>query len=323
MKEMEREQMSQDELKKIRRMSYIKMSAMVGIVMAVLAFSSVAWFTQSREVEGEGVQMKAAATAFEIKTRSEDGIYKSLYVEHQTDAAIWQVSASHNFNNNSDAVTEDDPEPGLEPGDRGSLEFCIEPKEVSTITLDCIFDLRAFAYVKNEETDEQELKEISTNSSLLKYLSSHIMLFKDYDPVTEKYSGLIGNGTSLERKLEDMQFEKDSDEYITIYWVWPEHLSDLTDKTKAIYKISDNEPEEEENENGFLSVIDYIANHKDGFFKDCSDTSEKVKADLLELGRTNSGQIYNRYNSKYDNADLEIGNNVNYVVISMRANEPS
>ena len=44
-----------DELKKMRRNAYIKMVAIVGIIVTALAFGSVAWFTQSREVEGANV----------------------------------------------------------------------------------------------------------------------------------------------------------------------------------------------------------------------------------------------------------------------------
>lgn len=310
--------------KKMRKAALFKMLAMIVLVAVIIIFRSIAWFTSSREIGGEDMQMTADDMPFEIKTRSSDGVYKSIYEEFQGDAAIWQVTAAHNFNNDSAALEENESEPGLEPGDSGSLEFCIKPKEDDSITLDCVFEIRAFEYVENNLTHEQELQEMSSSSSFVRALSSHIMLFQEYDTTSGKYSGLIGDDDSLRRVLKNKTFNDTSiDEYVTIYWVWPEHLSDLTDKSKAIYKISDNTVGGEENENGYTAVIDYIAANKDGFFKNCTEDPATVKNELSELGRTNSSQIYNKYNLKYDNADLDIGNNINYVIISMTADSPS
>ncbi|MBP3798363.1 MAG: hypothetical protein J6I46_11405 [Ruminococcus sp.] len=312
------------ENKRKQKKSLIKLTSMLILLAVLIAFSTIAWFTSSREVGGEDMQMTADDMPFEIKTRSSDGFYKSIYEDFQDDAAIWQVTADHNFNNDSAALEENESEPGLEPGDSGSLEFCIKPKEADSITLDCVFEIRAFTNVENSLTHEPELQEMSSSDSFVKSLSSHIMLFEEYDTTSGKYSGLIGDDDSLRRVLKNKSFNNTStDEYLTIYWVWPEHLSDLTDKSKAIYKISDNAVGEEENENGYTAVIDYIAANKDGFFKNCTEAPTTVKNELLELGRTNLSQIYNKYNLKYDNADLDIGNNINYVIISMTADSPS
>ena len=182
------------------------------------------------------MQMTAYDMPFEIKTRSSDGVYKKIYEDFQEDAAIWQVTADHNFSNDPAALEEEESEPGLEPGDFGSLEFCIKPREDDSITLNCIFEIRAFAYVENSSTHEQELQEMSSSSSFVKSLSSHIMLFEKYDTTTKKYSDLIGDDDSLRRVLKNKTFNNTpTDEYVTIYWVWPEHLSEITNKSNGLY----------------------------------------------------------------------------------------
>ncbi len=50
---------NENELKKMQRASLLKMIVIAVIVVVFVVFSSVAWFTQSREVEGSGVQMTA------------------------------------------------------------------------------------------------------------------------------------------------------------------------------------------------------------------------------------------------------------------------
>ena len=64
-------------------------------------------------------------------------------------------------------------------------------------------------------------------------------------------------------------------------------------------------------------IIDYIAANKDGFFKDCSDSVQKVTTDLTALSVAYNTSVYNHYNIKYDNADLDIGNNISYIMLSM------
>jgi hypothetical protein len=133
------------------------------------------------------------------------------------------------------------------------------------------------------------------------------MLFAGIDE-NGKYTDLIDNDNETTKKvLEDQTYRKGESTYTTIYWYWPEHLSDLTDSAHTIYAPSEHE-----------DVIGYIARNKDGFFKDCSDSETKVGNDLTSLYTTYSNQIYNRYNSRYDNADLDIGNNVSYIVLSMQ-----
>jgi hypothetical protein len=49
------------------------------IVVLFVVFSSVAWFTMNREVEGAGVQMTAENVPYIIETRGDSGYYKSQY----------------------------------------------------------------------------------------------------------------------------------------------------------------------------------------------------------------------------------------------------
>ncbi len=302
-----KENMSQDELKKMRRMSYIKMVAMVGIFVAVIAFSSIAWFTMNREVEGSGVQMRADDLPYEIITRGESGFYKSKYDLLHSDAMEWKISAAHNLDNHSSAKEDDEEEPALEPGDHGSLEYRVNPKSAESITVSSLFEVKAYLEeetVGENNTPTTTISEISDNS-LSGFLNAHILLFTGVD-ATGKYTGLIDNDNeNYERLLENQVYRENETTYTTIYWYWPEHLSDLTN-ADAIYAPSEHD-----------KVIAYIARNKDGFFKDCGKSQTQVQSDLMGLSTNYSNQIYNYYNIRYDNADLDIGNGISYAVLSM------
>ena len=122
--------------KHIRRNAYIKMASMVVIVAAVLAYGSIAWFTSSREVGGEDMQMTADDMPFEIRTTGSAALYQSRTNEifpnlpsqnatsgnYQT--VSWFVGEGSNIENYNDddktlrEITKiDSSDYGLSPGD--------------------------------------------------------------------------------------------------------------------------------------------------------------------------------------------------------------
>lgn len=283
------------------------------VVIVAIAVGTAAWFASNKEVGGNGMAVSAQAMPYTIQTRDSVGYYSSVYESLETGAMEWKVSSGSNFANHAAAIeaNESETEPRLEPGDHGSLEFRVNPNNADTITVDCFFDVKA--YLETDTTDEHGdpvaiITEIE-DAALVGYVKAHIMLFSGYDPQTGKYTGLIGDDESLRRVLADQTYAKGGTDYTKIYWIWPEHLGDLTDNDEAdiIYASSEREV-----------VIAYIANNKDGFFKNCNDSTAQVVTDLTSLSRAYSSTIYNHYNMRYDSADLDIGNNISYVMLSMQ-----
>lgn len=291
----------------------------VAVFVVLIGVITMAWFAMNRETGTSGMGVKVQGTPYTIMTRSGSGYYKDKWETLGSNAIEWQVSAYHNLDNyvaDPENITdEQEAALGLEPGDTGSLEFRVQPNTADSLTVDCVFDIKA--YLERTVLDENddpvlddnnepvtELVEID-NTALTGYLKAHILLFAGYE--NGKYTDLIADDEDMRRVLQQT-YTKNGSEYTTIYWVWPMHLSELTseDNVTIIYAPSERN-----------AVITYIAGNKDGFFKDCSDTSQQVKDNLTALADTYDNQVYNRYNTKYDNADLEIGNNISYVMLSM------
>ena len=284
------------------------------VVIVAIAIGTVAWFASNKDVGGNGMAVQVQGMPYTIQTRDSSGYYSTIYETLNTGGLEWKISSTDNFANHESAKKEGETEPGLEPGDHGTLEFRVNPNTTNTITVDCIFDMKA--YLETTTTDEQAnlvtaITEID-DSALVGYLKAHIMLFAGFNSDTGKYTGLISNDESLRRVLANQTYIKDEDVYTKIYWVWPEHLSDLTnaDHSKIIYDYAE-----------FGDVMAYIASNKDGFFKGCNDSAAQVEEDLTALSDAYSSAIYNHYNMRYDNADLDIGNNISYVMLSMQVAE--
>lgn len=300
----------------------IVMLALIIVLLVVILFvyfnRSLGWFAMNSEVEAGGMGVKSQVMPYTIQTRNGSGYYKDKWDKINSDAIEWQVSSSNNFDNHGEDLDGDEEEPGLEPGDSGMLEFRVNPNTSDSITVDCIFDFKA--YIEEPVLDGNgdpvldgngnpvtEITEIN-NTALVDHVKTHIMLFTNYDTTTGKYSGLISTDEDIGRVLKDQTYTRNGTTYTTIYWKWPKYLEELTshDDAQILY-----DPDERE------SVINYIAANRTGFFKDCNDTEEKVKEDLTALSEVYNYSVYKHYNLRYDNADLDIGNNISYVMLSM------
>ena len=252
----------------------------------------------------------AQSNPYTIQTRSESGYYSDIYASLGTGGMEWKISSAKSFDNHEDAKKEGETEPGLEPGDHGILEFRVNPNSADSITVDCVFDVKAYVETITLDGNNQPVTEVTEidNSTLVGYLKAHIMLFSGID-ANGKYTGLIGTDAQLRRVLSNQTYTRNGETYTQIYWVWPLYLSNLTSNDNNTILFAPSERS---------AVIAYIANNKNGFFKDCYDSVAQITSDLTALSTEYSSAIYNHYNMKYDNADLDIGNNVTYVLLSMQ-----
>ena len=314
--------LSTEQYKKMLVISLIKMSIPLVLCTVVFCLASVAWFAKNSEVEASGKGIAAQGMPYTIQTQDSSGYYKEKWEKTGSDAMEWLVSATNNFDNHEQALDFEETELGIEPGDSGVLEYRVNPNTSDSITVDCVFEVKA--YLETVEKDGQG--KVSTDESgnpitiitevnddtLSGYLNAHIMLFSGYDSEKNKYTGLIDNDQALRRVLEERTYIKDGTGYTKIYWVWPMHLEDITssDDSRIIYASDERE-----------TVIAYIARNRNGFFKDCNDDEQQVIADLTALSTEYDNAIYNHYNMRYDNADLEIGNNISYVMLSMKVEQ--
>ena len=296
------------ERKKMQKAALIKIGAMLVLSVILFIFSSIAWFTNNKEVSESGLQMTAGGIPFTIEFPGEDeGHWIDQYHNLSNQTGIWLVDDDKNMDNGSGTTEE---KLGLEPGDSGTLEFRISPNETDTITVDICFTMRGIVKQRSQNSDSstsssQQLTEIS-DTELMGFVTSHIMLFTGIDS-NGKYTGLIQNSSDLKRYLRSKTYsvndsEEDDDYYTTLYWVLPLHLSNLisTQSDDLIYASSERS-----------TVIQYMVAHKNGFFKDITTEDSVLLADL------NSMEHYGSYSIMFDKADLDIGKRVQYVILGL------
>ncbi len=308
----EQKPVANPEPKNSKKKSAIKMGVAVALAAIMLILAVIAWFTMSKEAETSKMELMSTGPTFEILTDANEGTYADKYKELEPEGNIWLVDESNNFSNYTSPTPEaaatagatassEDDDQGIEPGSSGKMKFLIRATEADSVTLNLEILLKGV--IEDEDTGDLSLMTKADNSELLTYLNSHILLFENYNSETGKYSGLIENDGDLERILANKTYVKDNEEYTYIYWVWPMYLNNLIGDDSICSGDAKTE------------LISYIGANKDGFFKNLSKSSDKIIEDLTE--KVN----YSMYSEYFDKVDLEIGNNIDYVIMSLEATE--
>ncbi len=345
-----KENMSQDELKKMRRMSYIKMAAMVGIVVAVLAFGSIAWFTMSREVEGTGTQMVAEKVPFELMVSGD--ITNNAMFEYvtQNDDPIYKLGNLFR-NTEKQFITAPDEEhmqirwaggsdEGLEPGKYGDLTFYIVPNEMMTAA-DFVarykylkmfqVNIKGYRTVetenastgKKEVTDLTDIETLPAFQPTLPYLNGHILFFKtrtitrdseDENVIlSEKYTGLID--TTDRFALEDTDYTIENGLIkVVLHWKWPTTFPQMI----GTYSVTENIAGDSATT---TALIRYSILHADRvlFGKNAQTIADEDTVNETLLLRKMGEQTPNDLSKLYNKADSRIGADVQYVMFVLNA----
>ncbi len=150
-------------------------------------------------------------------------------------------------------------------------------------------------------------------------LNGHILLFKNYNEQTKKYSGLIASDQDFNRLMTETY---NTETTVKIYWVWVETLSQLIlDDTNDAHKrnlrgqksITSNRSE----------IIDLFKQHPSWFLLDPDDpdknwtqfTASTPNEDVVSVINNN----YTLYSSYYNEADQCIGTTITYLLLDMMA----
>ena len=323
-----------DELKKMRRNAYIKMVAIVGIIVTALAFGSVAWFTESREVEGSGVQMTSSDLPFEIQTVGSvipnNGIITALgYKDGKT------ITGGATTQNVGDikwmlAPTDTMAGDGLRPGTEGSLHFTIVPSQRNnTKNLQVSYSLKITGYKLSDDMKERiaaentkklngqtytmptvtlsDLIPLSDNpsdanySKAMNFIKGHILFFKNND----------NTGRFITDETQTLTFSSTENKEVPLHWVWPDTLGNMVLTSESVTNVCTGAEK--------TALITYIQNNPSLFFDlgDLdSDMLENNKLKAIVLG-TDLSDTYPTLNLAYNNSDQAIGIGVQYIMIEL------
>lgn len=279
--------------------------------LGALVSFTVAWFSSGRANDLTDFEMMAVSDAYEISSVANgnngkyyDDYYMVVREQNKADALVWQMTENANLNNY------DDNDDGIEPGSNGKISFVVTPK-VDSIGL--TFQLEVVGYVCGNGADQSIVMTEVARSDIQNYLNGHILLFKDYN--NGMYSNLIASDESGVHSFDWTFNGKNIPTTINIYWVWPEHLSNLVN----VYENAEDGSEHfflESESDSYNAMIQNICAFPQYYFW-MNATGEALQ-NLTEQKIVNS---YSTYGGLYDSADNEIGVGVDYLLVRMTVSE--
>ena len=260
----ERERMSQDELKKMRRASYIKMSAMVGFVVAVLTFGSIAWFTQSREVEGSGTQMTGEDFPFYLAAAGENigsisynktnNTYETTAVNDMNGAVKAKAGKTVTYNGKTYYTANIDEEvlwnlessynpkdEGIHPDSSGEFKFYLIPTDNKGFTAKLTLHIEGYKATVSRNV-EDETSTLADYDGTFKAENLALIGNSDAEYLSVEYlnrrmlffgSGSKGNYTDFKNDktitltYTDAQVTKGVPIEVPIKWIWPKTFGQM------------------------------------------------------------------------------------------------
>lgn len=302
----------------------------ITLIILILSFISLGWFTMNKETEVNSLKMSAEDDGFEIATKGEAGIYDDLLsnvsdgvntenVKDESSNPItlvstnggeikWKLTADSNIENNSETTST-----GIQPGSKGTLTFYVIAKKSGTLNLN--FSLSTILYEENKMNPAIVGNTITdeTNPTVTKLVKGHILFFENYDENNKIYSDRINDSFTFNREVEKGTAYK-----VNIYWIWPKVSDQLIlpkDDTllteKEINRIVDNQ-------------IDIIDSNYDNFFYN-TDTTGITPEYQQMLNKVKSGSAsqtfdnddYKKLNDMWNSADQKIGIEIRYMELRL------
>ena len=346
---------AQDPDEKLKRSYLVKLLIMLVLVGALALYTTIAWFTMNKETGTSGMGVKVAGMPFELEVRgnfienssimttdtmftnefksgtqqedSEGNLVNVFRTDPNNEKIVWRKNAS------SAAYPQ-----GLSPSSSGELSFYVIPNQTGVLDLHFSIRIRGYHAVYENETltDLVEITENLTDSAenaaigissaatkktALKYVNGHILFFRSYDSSTDKYSGFCGRDT-----IDFVDFIEGADKTVTkdqaypviIYWKWVNDFGDMFLTSSSTYAsapiFADSNTADRD------LIFDYLEDEDTYMFSGM--TSSAISNTLRDVQDSSSATFatsLRMLTTGYDNADLEIGNNVNYILFEMTA----
>ena len=324
----------------IKKLSSVKIIVIALLIISVIVFGSLSWFTMSKEVGGSGVQMTAEDALFEIQVSGNSGLFDN-YIS-RVDNSYHSGTTTSNSNQNITWLLTADPknhmenlyteegEPdmqqiqklesdsyGLSPGDSGTLRFTLVPKskEATVVKL----DLKTTFY-KTEFERNGNQKDVFTPMSsnnleeavAMRLAAGHIQFFyKDANNIQKR---ITSDGLTITLN--------GSNKEVVIYWAWPEKISNIFDGNVAGLDSSGN---------GQVELKRFLFTHPEDLLygltaeelseiqvsADDENIDAEISSRITEI--KNESRKYSHYSNKYNSADQIIADKVGYIMVEVIA----
>ena len=162
---------NQDELKVIKRKFIVMLAAMGMLAAAILVFRSTAWFTSNKDVSGDGIQMTASDTLFEIATKGENVRNSEIISQADSEYGSGSRTEIDSTTYYKTGSTEklllrfDTGDSEIGPGDSGEVSLYVIPKQDGDLNVRITLDIVAYTMLDKKDSNGNIIYQKDENGS--------------------------------------------------------------------------------------------------------------------------------------------------------------
>ena len=336
-----------------KKITYNLVLLLAASFVVLIGALTMAWFASNNQVNGTNMSVTVQNGGFELQVKGTNiansstfsgfSIFSSEFID-----GIQQVDDGDNLINvfrtgvNAEKIIWRRESPsgfypeGLKPGSYGTLTFWVVPSRDGEQNIQFKFSIRGFHAKKNangavtglyeindalEATTENGLDNatLAAKKQALEYVRGHILFFACFE--NSYYSGFEKDGIFYFNDFldpADRNLVAGQEYPVTIYWKWINDIGDLFLPSTSSYAsapiFADSNTDDREIAFEYLSDADNV-------FTGMSQNEIETALMVIQEGSSNVSykDSLSALIEGYDNADMDIGNNVNYILIEMAA----
>ena len=308
------------------------------VALIALIALGIAWFMSNSKVTSTGTSVSAQDDRlFELASVGKRQTAEEDYLKDESKKSILSAGTEKTYasyiENGTEVQKEQtyyvgtgslawylDSQESILPGANGKLEFYIIPKKDNVKSVTVSFDINAYVYTDEGNTDKRVVK--SEDTTLQNLIQGHILFFQQLDDVHGYQKWLKADESFVIEAPENGSFKKNVPYKVTIYWIWPQYFRNYvyTQKSTQGDLFTDAASQTSDSDyariNTFINSQRTIEKSKNKLFYDessevqvGSDINKNMAQDTLE-------QCSNYYNK----ADEYIGTNAKYIYVGIKAN---
>ena len=162
---------NRDGLKVIKRKFIVMLVAMGVFVAAILVFRSTAWFTSNKDVSGDGMQMTASDTLFEIATKGENVRNSEIISQADSEYGSGSRTEIDSTTYYKTGSTEklllrfDTGDSEIGPGDSGEVSLYVIPKQDGDLNVRITLDIVAYTMLDKKDSNGNIIYQKDENGS--------------------------------------------------------------------------------------------------------------------------------------------------------------
>lgn len=312
---MTREEIILEAKKQILHSAVLALAALI-----VIGVACYAWFVSTKTVTANVGPVTLAGESFELASVGSAGKYdtfvpqdmrivgeewtkdsqKGTQTSQEKQSILWNMTSENNLGNYS---SEDE---GIRPGSNGTLEFYVIRKQQSDVTVKAYLDIIP---MKGGE-------QLTSNERLCQLLRGHLL-----------FAYRVDDGAIQLAELSDGSFEvtvpADKEQVkVTVSWYWPYFLSHAIDyfgsfREEMSRRVVNSLKDDSDSVNYFFTdgaKDKYVGSDRNDSGNPITNVDGKITITVK-----NVRQYAKRLGEYYNEADQKIGDNVDSIVLRLRA----